>query len=353
MDDLCVCCDHSLCAFSWELAMVFFVLCSLFFFCVWIEHEWKVAGIKIALIPHINNTMTSWPSTLQVGNTSYIVDIIRSFRDQYSVRVKLPNHEGHLINIAVYPEVKDSAVKLKTEYAMIHTVNLPPCSEEDKGKESKNKDHTTPLVRAALLMVLKQCPWVRGFLLQDISTISTIKSSSTLSSGSTYVHLPALSICCTGKTWYERAFGAHLESRHEDYRYLIEQYMQSPERKPQSVSDFANCFWLESLYDNHALLERLRPSYDGTATLQEFFIALSDSCTANGDEFCSLVMPWANDMISHMLQGINKNFWLIPVDADAAALLQVQNTDAECEWGSWYHQSPPSRMVFPIEVLDA
>ena len=151
---------------------------------------------------------------------------------------------------------------LPAGYAYLHTVNRLPGTKGDL---------TTSLVKATLQLVRQHCPWVCGFRLNDTSTVFCTSSCA----------LATLSLCYTGKTWYERAFGAHLEVGHAAYRALIMERMQTHENKP-AFSDFANT------YLDPALLTRLRPAYESTTTLQEFFNTLR---TSNTTEFCILIMP--------------------------------------------------------------
>ena len=71
------------------------------------------------------------------------------------------------------------------------------------------------------------------------------------------VALPALSLCWSGKTWYEKEFGAELEdpNAHRRYRELVTEKLQGS--KPSTFEATRTC-------------ELVRATYDGARTVQEF-----------------------------------------------------------------------------------
>lgn len=260
---------------------------------------------------------------LEAGDQSFNVVVVTSASltgriESYGVRIF--RQDLQLVGITVNTEHEEPRMRsaLPAGYAYLHTVNRLPGAKGDL---------TTSLVKATLRLVRQHCPWVHGFRLNDTSTVFCTSSC-------TNVPLATLSLCYTGKTWYERAFGAHLEVGHAAYRALIMERMQTPSGKPV-FSDFANAHLSPS---DPALLTRLRPAYESTTTLQEFFNTLR---TSNTTEFCSLIMPWSIHMIDQLLLGAIKGSWIIV----------EQDCECECEWGDWFHTYERSTMLLPSDLM--
>ncbi len=85
-----------------------------------------------------------------------------------------------------------------------------------------------------MAFVRRTFPWIKRVSLTDASTVTcTIAASTTVQ-----VALPDLSLCTSGQTWYERAFGARLDDAalHAAYRARVSEGLLAPLDAPPPVA---------------------------------------------------------------------------------------------------------------------
>eukprot|EP00798_Chlamydomonas_sp_ICE-L_P029504 gene29503-5850_t len=126
------------------------------------------------------------------------------------------------------------------------------------------------------------------------------------------VPLPALCLCTSGTTWYEREFGAHIRKRaeHDSYRHLVEGVLQMPAAKPATIEQL--CL-RTGVQPSCEALKMMKSHYDSAPTLQAFFSALKEALSI--EEFGSLVAIWVLDLLDSLLDKKHHKEWSIPASS--------------------------------------
>jgi hypothetical protein len=247
----------------------------------------------------------------------------RDFRTKrahtYGVRVGTSLDGTACVSISVtapHEDVRFQAA-LPADIASLNSVQYSPCCAEG-AQPLRRGGGTAVMVRAACRLVLQKYPWVRAFKLTDSSEVQC---------GSSTISLPALSLCYSGFTWYERVFSAELADTdmHTAYRLLVKEQLQAPEAKPSSFGAFC-----EEANVPVSSRELLRPIYEAQPTLMSFFAAARKQLLNDHQhQFCTVVGPWVGAFIDARLRRLHCGQWIIH-----AAVLTSDNSDVEVnQWG--------------------
>lgn len=213
--------------------------------------------------------------------------------------------------------------------ARIVKINFHPwCSIN---RELQRGGGTEVMVKSALTFVTRTFPWITEFTLTDASTVDCGDEG-----GASYaVSLTALSLCTTGQTWYERAFGARLEDGMAAYRLAVDaSALMDPAKKPPTADDFCRAYgvpesvaYLEDAAVQVALtgnassrvvLQSSQPSWHTRSGvhLHSLIQTLYDECRTVSDvlvalrartrhdrraPFCHLVAGWVDGLLGEVL----------------------------------------------------
>ena len=122
------------------------------------------------------------------------------------------------------------------------------------------------------------------------------------------VELAEMTFLRTGKTWYEKNYGAYL---HED-SYIPFMKMQSRLEKARTLSwdDFKQYIPNVDYLKNDVL--DLKTAYESSTTWQDFFGLLSDAIGIS--EFCVFVAPWMHDFFKSVTNTSFSSFtYVLPI----------------------------------------
>jgi hypothetical protein len=199
--------------------------------------------------------------------------------------------------------------------ACIYEIRYAPCCARGAG--------TAVMVRAACSFVLQRYDHVRQFELNDTSEVVGLRRM---------FPLAELSLCTSGKTWFERMFGAQLESNHDLYRELVADTLLSQECKAGLDLTSRICC-------------HRRDAFDRAPTLMLFFASLPRD---------ALTVPWVEELVDGLLHRLHRSQpWIIKAEnfspqGEAEAIGFGPPVD------EWVRMRPPGymSMVFPMEVLD-
>jgi hypothetical protein len=212
--------------------------------------------------------------------------------------------EPFCVSISVtmgYPDPRLNA-GLAPDTASINQISYASCCKSAPGPSLHQRGGTAAvMVRAACSFVLQRYDHVRKFKLKDNSEVPCVVDGQLR-----MFPLPELSLCYSGKTWYERAFGAHLESDHDVYRQLVADTLMSPQFKAKLAFDALRTNpWAPAP-------EALRGAYDEAPTLRLFFASMRNSQAAS---FCALVGPWVGDLVRSWLYELHRSKdWIIEAE---------------------------------------
>lgn len=278
-----------------------------------------------------------------------------------------PNHPDDRVRELLRPRI---------HIARIVKINFHPrCSIT---RELQRGGGTEVMVKSALTFVTRTFPWITDFTLTDASTVDC---GDECGGASSYpVSLTALSLCTTGQTWYERAFGARLEDGMAAYRLAVaSSALMDPAKKPATADDFCRAYgvpetvaWLEdaavqvALTGNassrvlqasqqsqqsqqsqpsqpsqpswhtrsgvrlHSLIQTL---YDECRTVSEVFVALRARTRHDRRApFCHLVAGWVDRLLGEVLPRewptLRQDKWVItPARAGTWSNVRVDRVD--------------------------
>ncbi len=214
------------------------------------------------------------------------------------------------VSIAVTTEHEDERFRtaLPADTARISHVSYAPCCALAPGPPLARGGGSAVMVRAACNFVLRRYPHVKKFKLKDTSAVPYVVAGQRR-----MLQLQELSLCHSGKTWYERTFGAELadESIHGVYRKLVDDTLMAHEYKAALGSFDAFCTVCGAPPS-----EALRDVYDTAPTLLSFFASLRERHLDDAETpFCALVGPWVEPLIRTMLRDLHRNAeWVIKAD---------------------------------------
>ena len=243
--------------------------------------------------------------------------------------------------------------------AMSSLKYMPCCSSS--AKELLKGGGSATMLRAACDWVSRTYSYVERITFTDTSHVVLDSASGTSAS------LAALMLSYTGKTWYEREFGAELQGDHGTYRALVSAGLCSPAGKTLSFEAFASKFRIPQ---DH--MPTLAAAYNQHDTLVSFFADLKAAHPCNqgsGPCFADLVWPWVDNVIFSYTEGKHTQEWFIRLP-----LANTQVSEGKDAWGSaccagcciavqrglgsFIARSPPTRrsplagvMYFPLEAI--
>ena len=157
---------------------------------------------------------------------------------------------------------------------------------------------TKHLVRTAMRLVLNSFTHVRWFSFTDASTVPCKEGMD--------ISLANLSIAMNGQAYYEKYFSAYLKNESIRQEYIVlSRNINSPEKK-MTFEEFVK-------FQDDALpidtINIIKPLYESSPTMQQFFTKLRDECKKKKTIFCMLVYPWLNKYVDFMLQQKTHHFW--------------------------------------------
>lgn len=169
------------------------------------------------------------------------------------------------------------------------------------------------MIRTALTIVCKICPWVETFTLTDTSHVPcTLKNNK-----SVLINLAHFSLITNGKTYYEKYLGATIQDVGllEKYNTGIARLLDS-QVKPTTLKSFNQAYGVK-LEMNPTIIN----IYNKSRTLLDFFKGLKAD---QGSNFCFLVEPWLDTFVSTITDGLNIGMctWVIKKD-------NVKNIDVD------------------------
>ena len=231
-----------------------------------------------------------------------------SYPYSHGVRVGGPVDGDGCVSITVTAQQEDERFRsaLPGHTASLNSVRYSPCCAMDLTLHRGGG--TAIMLRAACAYVVRTYPWVQSFRFCDTSTVAC---------GGINVALPALSLCWSGKTWYEKEFGAELEdpNAHRRYRELVKEKLQGS--RPSTFEELC-----QRATPPASTCELVRATYDGARTVQEFFAALK---SREDIPFCETVSPWVGDVLDTLLEGMHHGQWTIRASSFSAMEFQVDN----------------------------
>ena len=211
--------------------------------------------------------------------------------------------------------------------AVLNTVRYEPCCALGARME---KGTTVAMVLAALQFVLAEFPWVEHFVFTDCCSVVECGP------GEMMMPLPPLSLCWSGKTWYEKHFGAVLvkdgdNDVHGIYRAFVEENMQGREFK-DALSFDAFCSRAGLLPQRVIELAgggvNLRSMYAEAGSLQGFFEALRSKHLHDPvNPFCAIVWPWVVTLVDSVLAKLHTRDWVIGRSAIASAASDIASEE--------------------------
>ena len=200
----------------------------------------------------------------------------------------------------VYP-----ALKLEDNFAnytlakLITTHHNEKCSVDEKLERG---DGTRHMINTAMYFVLKMCPFVEGFEINDASTRNC--------DNNTIITLSYFSIVQYNKTWYEKNFNAFIDDakKREGYYNIINKLKNN--ELPQW-----DTFLVQYLRGvNKDIVESLHDIYKSSRTYNNLFQGI---CKLGPSMACILIQPWIDKL---MLTTSLNNYilftqWIIPRDS--------------------------------------
>ena len=230
----------------------------------------------MSLLGPLRPDMTETKEQIQVGSkrllfTTRISSSYRNLyiggRSYYCLYVQIPREDGPLaslvdITTGSLPEVKYNA----------------ECSIE--GEFIRGID-TTQILRILLDSIRKRYPHVRSLSFSDAS-YRTCDSGSTIS-------LAEMSYITTGKTWYERMFGAYLDPESATLFSAKETLFQAMKTQmPWAI-----------FRETVPVPDSAEELYRSSQTWQAFFGPLKDQMGVS--EFCTFAAPWLHGFLQQFL----------------------------------------------------
>jgi hypothetical protein len=250
----------------------------------------------------------------------------------YDIRVGGHVHSAHPGDVCIFisviappaPSLEDDDLPrydISDEHktALIEQVKYDTCCAMS---ETLHKGGGTAIMlRTACAYVLQVFQWVDNFRFTDTSYVTLDTSLQ--------VPLPALCLCTSGTTWYEREFGAHIRKRaeHDSYRHLVEGVLQMPAAKPATIEQL--CL-RTGVQPSCEALKMMKSHYDSAPTLQAFFSALKEALSI--EEFGSLVAIWVHDLLDSLLDKKHHKEWSIPASSFHPQDFQVRK-GGSCDAG--------------------
>ena len=150
------------------------------------------------------------------------------------------------------------------------------------------------------------------------------------------ISLPALSLCYSGLTWYERVFSAQLADaeKNDAYRTLVEEQLRAADAKPSSFEAFCD----EARVPTSSR-DLLQPFYEQETTLMAFFAAARERLLHDEvNPFCKVVGPWVGGWIDARLRRLHRGTWVIRAEAldgsedNDGVVRGVEVTSGDASW---------------------
>jgi hypothetical protein len=162
---------------------------------------------------------------------------------------------------------------------------------------------TRMIVRLLTAYIAKNYPWVTGLRFTDTSERDCRPGSP--------VSLANLSFLTTGKTWYEKTFGAYIDADSVSEKHAIEHFQQKKKTFPwQIMQDIMGIedSTLLTLHDKMGI----QTLYASASTWQEFFGPLQTRLGLAA--FCEFAAPWLDMFIDKVARiRFSKPTYVMPI----------------------------------------
>jgi len=200
----------------------------------------------------------------------------------------------------MYPELKKEIPNINYKIAKLITTHYnEKCSINEKLERGEGTRH---MINTAMYFVLKACPFVEGFEIND----GSIRNCD----NSTIISLSYFSICNYGKTWYEKNFNAYIAdtSKYVKYKNIISELFK---RELPEWETF-NAIFLGNM--NEEIRGILKAIYESSMTYGDYFKSINKCGISKA---CIYLQPWIEKI---MLTTDLRNYvlftqWVIPVES--------------------------------------
>lgn len=158
---------------------------------------------------------------------------------------------------------------------------------------------TNQILKFILTQIKDKFPWIKNLMFNDAS-------ERTCDNGE-IISLATLSYLTTGKTWYEKNFGAFLEpSAQKEFKQKEAKFQEQKQKLSWEMMK-------ESIQGNLPLPEEdMKQLQEESKTWQDFFGGLRDK--AGIAEVCEFLSPWVSDFIHQFFEyEFMKTKYVMPV----------------------------------------
>ncbi len=184
------------------------------------------------------------------------------------------------------------------------------CSVDKKLQRGEGTHH---LLHTAMYFVLKMCPFIKGFEINDASTRNC--------DNKTVITLSYFSITQYGKTWYEKNFNAYIGDipKRNKYREIVDKIFEK-----ELNWELFNTIYLRDV--NKEIVKTLETIKDSSITYADFFKKIHKTGVSNA---CILIQPWIDEfMLSTNLRNyVLYTQWIIPIESIKRVTLKNYKKD--------------------------
>lgn len=243
---------------------------------------------------------------INVNSDKYMLNIYTIYAnyDEHgidSILFKVRGNNGGSIDIKFYNLYNECK---STNYACIDNITSDDSSELKDNLDSCEK--TLNMVYSALHCIIKLCPWITHFKLNDIQRKYCIRGQPTPG-----MNLSCFYLALYGKTWYEKYLYAKLErdSDYDKYVKCIDTFNNQDNtmyKWDEFISYLHGVLYKETFMAID--LELIKFCYETTTTFVEFFKKIKKQIILIGDYKYNIVHKLYNT-IEHWVD--NCFFWFI------------------------------------------
>ena len=229
----------------------------------------------------IDNEIIEAKHTVKIGTKSLLMTI-RENTD--SVNIYIGGHDMYCIHIYIMKEKSIYSSRFDTSIANLPGIEYNQnCSLEYNFKRGND---TNMILKFAITYIHKTYPHVKGISFNDAS-FRTCDNGKQIS-------LALMSYISTGKTWYEKNFGAYLSSKS-----LI--LFESINQRFQSAKTTISWEIMKNIMENQIPMEesKMKTMFESAATWQDFFGPIREVIGIS--EFCIFVEPWLDNFINETM----------------------------------------------------
>lgn len=235
----------------------------------------------ISKLKNINPGTSEIKQTIKIGSKSLLMTLCEN---SDSVNIYIGGHDMYCINIYIMKEKSVYSSRFDTSIANLpgieHNQN---CSLEYNFRRGIDSNM---ILKFAITYIQKTYPHVKGISFNDASFRTCDNGKQ--------VSIAMMSYISTGKTWYEKNFGAYLTSESFTHFEKIKQKFQATK---------ATLSWeiMKGIMNNDFPIgeSRMQDIYTSAKTWQEFFGPIRDAIEIAG--FCIFVEPWLNNFINETM----------------------------------------------------